>query len=124
MKSSPSSLLALPWLTCGSPKSSIFTVLDSTISSLVLTLSGVLAPIVIFVTSSPLYNSVSVATASFSNICRSEIPQSLINFLEDDTFTFVGVGIDNGVLKHYSDYDLNVDNTVDLRELAADEICG
>ncbi|XP_004136771.1 Werner Syndrome-like exonuclease [Cucumis sativus] len=58
----------------------------------------------------------------FQLIHASETPQSLIDFLEDDTFTFVGVGIDNDVLKLYNDYDLNVANTVDLRELAADEM--
>ena len=42
--------------------------------------------------------------------------------MRDDNFTFLGVGIDIDVLKLYNDYDLNVANTVDLRELAADEM--
>ncbi|XP_038906336.1 Werner Syndrome-like exonuclease [Benincasa hispida] len=58
----------------------------------------------------------------FQLIHTSEIPESLIDFLEDDTFTFVGVGIDQDVQQLYNDYDLKVANTVDLRELAANEM--
>lgn len=47
------------------------------------------------------------------------IPQSLHNFLSDDDYTFVGVGIDDDVQKLYYDYDLEVSNTVDLRTLAS-----
>lgn len=58
----------------------------------------------------------------FQLIHTSEIPQSLIDFLEDDTFTFVGVGVDQDAQRLYDDYDLNVGNIVDLRELAAEEM--
>ncbi|KAA0032198.1 Werner Syndrome-like exonuclease [Cucumis melo var. makuwa] len=42
--------------------------------------------------------------------------------MEDDTFPFIGVGINNDILKLYNDYDLNVANIIDLRELATDEM--
>lgn len=46
------------------------------------------------------------------------IPQSLVNFLGNPNYTFVGVGIENDAKKLKEDYDLTVANTIDLRELA------
>ncbi|KAG0484850.1 hypothetical protein HPP92_008929 [Vanilla planifolia] len=47
------------------------------------------------------------------------IPQDLADFLVDDRFTFVGVGIEGDVERLADDLNLLVFNTVDLRELAA-----
>ncbi|XP_026435712.1 uncharacterized protein LOC113333420 [Papaver somniferum] len=49
-----------------------------------------------------------------------EIPSSLVEFLGDPDFTFVGVGIDEDVKKLDDDYDLEVEVVVDLRCLDAD----
>ncbi|KAI3940365.1 hypothetical protein MKW98_024772 [Papaver atlanticum] len=49
-----------------------------------------------------------------------EIPHSLVEFLGDPDFTFVGVGIGEDVQKLDDDYDLEVEDAVDLRYLAAD----
>ncbi|XP_022147750.1 Werner Syndrome-like exonuclease [Momordica charantia] len=54
----------------------------------------------------------------FQLIHASEIPRSLTDFLTDESFTFVGVGIGEDVEKLLCDYGLNVSNTVDLRNLA------
>ncbi|GAV81051.1 DNA_pol_A_exo1 domain-containing protein [Cephalotus follicularis] len=48
------------------------------------------------------------------------VPQSLIQFLENDCYTFVGVGIAQDVEKLEDDYGLLVGNAVDLRELDVD----
>ncbi|EXC30699.1 Werner Syndrome-like exonuclease [Morus notabilis] len=47
-----------------------------------------------------------------------KIPKSLIDFLADDDYTFVGVGIEGDVEKLEDDYGLEVSNVVDLRVLA------
>uniref|UniRef100_A0A5B7BMQ8 Putative Werner Syndrome-like exonuclease n=1 Tax=Davidia involucrata TaxID=16924 RepID=A0A5B7BMQ8_DAVIN len=58
----------------------------------------------------------------FQLIFAPEIPQSLRDFLTDNDYTFVGVGIDKDVQKLYDDYGLDVSNTVDLGYLAASEL--
>ncbi|KAA8526363.1 hypothetical protein F0562_008434 [Nyssa sinensis] len=58
----------------------------------------------------------------FQLIVAPEIPQSLRNFLMDDDYTFVGVGIDKDVQKLQDDYGLDVSNTVDLCYLAASKL--
>ncbi|KAL5226826.1 hypothetical protein ABZP36_015091 [Zizania latifolia] len=50
------------------------------------------------------------------------VPDSLFDFLADDRFTFVGVGIDNDVAKLRDQYGLEVEDVVDLRHLAADTL--
>ncbi|KAJ0534043.1 putative DNA helicase [Helianthus annuus] len=53
-------------------------------------------------------------------ILRSPIiPYSLLNFLANPNYTFVGVGIDEDVAKLMKHYYLRVGRTVDLRTLAA-----
>ncbi|OVA11290.1 3'-5' exonuclease domain [Macleaya cordata] len=47
------------------------------------------------------------------------IPRSLVQFLGNPSFTFVGVGIDDDVQKLVADYGLEVANTADLRISAA-----
>ncbi|KAL6530595.1 hypothetical protein OROMI_028484 [Orobanche minor] len=48
------------------------------------------------------------------------IPEALADFLSDDDFTFVGVGVDSDLEKLYSGYGIGGDaRTVDLRQLAA-----
>ncbi|XP_010268097.1 PREDICTED: Werner Syndrome-like exonuclease [Nelumbo nucifera] len=47
------------------------------------------------------------------------IPSSLLDFLEDDRITFVGVGIEKDVEKISRDHDLSVYYWKDLRSLAA-----
>ncbi|KAM7463243.1 hypothetical protein LguiA_031364 [Lonicera macranthoides] len=56
----------------------------------------------------------------FQLLFAPEIPQSLKNFLADTNYTFVGVEIDRDVEKLRDSYGLEVQNTVDLRGLAAD----
>ncbi|MCD7458394.1 hypothetical protein HAX54_038082 [Datura stramonium] len=51
--------------------------------------------------------------------CRS-IPESLVGFLANSEYTFVGVGVESDVEKLLEDYELSVRNVVDLRGLAAD----
>ncbi|GMP41069.1 hypothetical protein CsSME_00011289 [Camellia sinensis var. sinensis] len=58
----------------------------------------------------------------FQLLYSPEIPQSLIDFLNNPIYTFVGVGINSDVEKLIEDYGLSVATTVDLRTLAAD--CG
>ncbi|KAB1222804.1 Werner Syndrome-like exonuclease [Morella rubra] len=48
-------------------------------------------------------------------------PDSLIEFLGDGSFTFVGVGIESDVEKLLDDYELEVANVVDLRDLVEEE---
>ncbi|MCD9646069.1 hypothetical protein HAX54_035593 [Datura stramonium] len=50
------------------------------------------------------------------------IPRRLRNFLKNDDYRFVGVGISSDVDKLWEDYGLEVSNTVDLREWAAEEL--
>ncbi|KAG8055511.1 hypothetical protein GUJ93_ZPchr0001g32326 [Zizania palustris] len=50
------------------------------------------------------------------------VPESLFDFVADDRFTFVGVGIDNDVTKLRDQYGLEVEDAVDLRHLAADKM--
>ncbi|KAK7825686.1 hypothetical protein CFP56_032812 [Quercus suber] len=56
----------------------------------------------------------------FPTHLRHSLPNSLIEFLGDEDFTFVGVGIESDVEKLLDDYDLKVGNVVDLRGLAVD----
>nr|XP_016501335.1 PREDICTED: Werner Syndrome-like exonuclease [Nicotiana tabacum] len=50
------------------------------------------------------------------------IPRLLCNFLQNDNYRFIGVGIDNDAKKLWDDYGLEVLNRVDLREWAAEEL--
>ncbi|OEL14453.1 hypothetical protein BAE44_0024528 [Dichanthelium oligosanthes] len=50
------------------------------------------------------------------------IPDSLVDFLADERFTFVGVGIDDDVQKLRARYGLEVECTEDLRSLASDKL--
>ncbi|XP_055816355.1 3'-5' exonuclease-like [Solanum dulcamara] len=50
------------------------------------------------------------------------IPRRLRNFLNSDDYRFVGVGIHCDVDKLWEDYELEVSNTVDLREWASVEL--
>ncbi|KAI3757638.1 hypothetical protein L6452_05181 [Arctium lappa] len=49
------------------------------------------------------------------------IPQSLINFLRNPSYTFAGVGIESDLEKLTEDYNLVVANMADVRLLAADK---
>ncbi|XP_009782298.2 3'-5' exonuclease-like [Nicotiana tabacum] len=51
-----------------------------------------------------------------------KIPRRLRNFLQNDDYRFLGVGIKSDVKKLWDDYGLDVLNTVDLREWAAVEL--
>ncbi|RZC88294.1 hypothetical protein C5167_016086 [Papaver somniferum] len=51
-----------------------------------------------------------------------KMPESLIDFLGNPSFTFVGVGINEDVEKILCDYELGVGNTLDLRVLAAQKL--
>ncbi|KAK2975802.1 hypothetical protein RJ640_022762 [Escallonia rubra] len=57
----------------------------------------------------------------FQLLFAPRIPQSLIDFLADQDYTFVGVGIERDVDKLRSERGLEVAKAVDLRDLAADE---
>lgn len=57
----------------------------------------------------------------FQLIYAPAIPYSLLNFLGNDRYTFVGIGIQNDVERLKMDYDLDVANAVDLAHLAADQ---
>ncbi|XP_071713527.1 3'-5' exonuclease-like [Rutidosis leptorrhynchoides] len=50
------------------------------------------------------------------------IPYSLKNFLNNDDYTFTGVGIGADVKKLERDYDIEVARIVDLRRLGAEEL--
>ncbi|OIT30592.1 PREDICTED: Werner Syndrome-like exonuclease [Nicotiana attenuata] len=50
------------------------------------------------------------------------IPRLLRNFLQNEAYIFVGVGIDNDAQKLWDDYGLQVSNRVDLRGWAAEEL--
>ncbi|KAL5706960.1 exodeoxyribonuclease I [Ranunculus cassubicifolius] len=54
----------------------------------------------------------------FQPIYAPAIPKSLIDFLNNPTYRFVGVGIEEDIEKLLLDYDLRVANPVDLRPLA------
>ncbi|XP_047326837.1 Werner Syndrome-like exonuclease [Impatiens glandulifera] len=57
----------------------------------------------------------------FQLIHASYIPDSLVEFLDNPYYTFVGVGIKNDVKKLGNDYQLDIEPTiVDLARLAAD----
>lgn len=56
----------------------------------------------------------------FQLIRAPSIPQSLVNFLANDNYSFVGVGIKEDVEKLYDEYALHVKNVFDLRVLAAE----
>ncbi|KAJ0753334.1 putative DNA helicase [Helianthus annuus] len=55
----------------------------------------------------------------FQILMSPAIPQSLINFLANPCYTFVGVGIDNDVEKLTRNYGLSVARWADLRDVAA-----
>ncbi|GJW23711.1 Werner syndrome-like exonuclease [Tanacetum coccineum] len=48
-------------------------------------------------------------------------PDSLINFLRNPSYTFVGVGVENDVEKLNADYGIMVGRIEDLRDLAVEE---
>ncbi|CAL4962248.1 unnamed protein product [Urochloa decumbens] len=50
------------------------------------------------------------------------IPDALDEFLGDPRYRFVGVGVQDDAVRLSRDYDLEVENTVDLGELVADNI--
>lgn len=58
----------------------------------------------------------------FQLLHRDYVPQALAEFLEDPDFKFVGVGVDADAERLRYDLDLEVANTVDLAELAAEEM--
>ncbi|KAK6944493.1 3'-5' exonuclease domain [Dillenia turbinata] len=58
----------------------------------------------------------------FQLLYTRHIPQSLLEFLSCDDYTFVGVNIESDVEKLCEDHNLEVSNVVDLRDLAADEL--
>ncbi|KAG5551937.1 hypothetical protein RHGRI_010142 [Rhododendron griersonianum] len=58
----------------------------------------------------------------FHLIFAPRMPKSLVNFLADEDYTFVGIGIEKDVHKLREDYGLKVRNWVDLRWLAAREL--
>ncbi|XP_072967705.1 3'-5' exonuclease-like [Typha angustifolia] len=47
------------------------------------------------------------------------VPDSLAEFLADGRFRFVGVGVEDDAERLVEEHDLEVENTVDLRDLAA-----
>lgn len=58
----------------------------------------------------------------FQLICAPAIPDSLLDFLGNASYTFVGIGIQSDVEKLHMDYNLDVANVVDLAHLAAHEL--
>ncbi|KAH7557553.1 hypothetical protein ACOSP7_027357 [Xanthoceras sorbifolium] len=58
----------------------------------------------------------------FQLIHAPNIPRSLVDFLSNQSYKFVGVGIDKDVEKLEDDYNLRVVNRVDLRGQAADAL--
>lgn len=52
--------------------------------------------------------------------CPSPLPKSLFEFLADERYTFVGVGIDTDAEKLVGDYELSVKKSVDLASLEVD----
>ncbi|GMH18663.1 hypothetical protein Nepgr_020504 [Nepenthes gracilis] len=55
----------------------------------------------------------------FQLLYAEEMTESFFDFLVDENYIFVRVGIDRDVEKLYDEYDLEVENTVDLRRLAS-----
>ena len=49
------------------------------------------------------------------------IPDSLVNFLRNPSYTFAGVGVENDVQKLCGDYGIEVGRIEDLRDLAVEE---
>ncbi|CAL4962259.1 unnamed protein product [Urochloa decumbens] len=58
----------------------------------------------------------------FQLIHADYIPDALDEFLGDPRYRFVGVGVQDDAVRLSRDYDLEVENTVDLGELVADNI--
>ncbi|XLU46893.1 Werner Syndrome-like exonuclease [Arachis ipaensis] len=54
----------------------------------------------------------------FQILHSPSVPQSLVDFLVNEGHTFLGVGVEEDVEKLLEDYNLNVKNFVDLRDLA------
>ncbi|KAL7585139.1 3'-5' exonuclease [Lactuca sativa] len=57
----------------------------------------------------------------FQLLFSPTMPQSLKNFLRNPSYTFVGVGINNDVEKLMQNWNLEVANTADIGDLAAEE---
>lgn len=57
----------------------------------------------------------------FQLLYAHSIPQSLVDFLQNADYSFVGVGIRNDIRKLEADHSLSVANPVDLGEMAARE---
>ncbi|CAL4974925.1 unnamed protein product [Urochloa decumbens] len=64
----------------------------------------------------------SASAAAASSIYADYIPDALDEFLGDPRYRFVGVGVQDDAVRLSRDYDLEVENTVDLGELVADNI--
>ncbi|CAL4962249.1 unnamed protein product [Urochloa decumbens] len=58
----------------------------------------------------------------FQLLYADYIPNALAEFLDDTDFRFVGVGVRDDAVRLSNDYGLNVASTVDLGELAAEEM--
>ncbi|KAI3953834.1 hypothetical protein MKW98_017658 [Papaver atlanticum] len=58
----------------------------------------------------------------FQFACRDYIPVSLHEFLNNEKFIFVGVGVAEDGDKLFEDYGLSVARTIDLRTLAAEKL--
>ncbi|XP_026383608.1 Werner Syndrome-like exonuclease [Papaver somniferum] len=58
----------------------------------------------------------------FQFACRDYIPASLHEFLKNEKFIFVGVGVAEDGDKLFEDYGLSVARTIDLRTLAAEKL--
>ncbi|CAL4948329.1 unnamed protein product [Urochloa decumbens] len=58
----------------------------------------------------------------FQLLYADYIPNALAVFLDDTDFRFVGVGVRDDAVRLSNDYGLNVASTVDLGELAAEEM--
>lgn len=58
----------------------------------------------------------------FQILHSPHVPQLLLDFLDDTSNTFVGVGIDEDAEKLLCDYGLRVAKTVDLRDMAPREM--
>ncbi|XP_059659819.1 3'-5' exonuclease-like [Cornus florida] len=54
----------------------------------------------------------------FQILIAPEIPKSLVEFLSNDDFTFVGVKVEDDAQKLFFDYGLRVSRPVDIRSLA------
>ncbi|CAL4948340.1 unnamed protein product [Urochloa decumbens] len=58
----------------------------------------------------------------FQLLHADHIPVALDEFLGDPRYRFVGVGVQDDAVRLSRDYDLEVENTVDVAELVADNI--